>query len=135
MDTAYHSFSQIPVKDLVAICHIDITTARRWRKGSNLPPAYVLDYVNAKVNGDLGFLDPAWTGWKLRYGYLCSPEDWRIYMNDVLATPLLRGQLAAYQTENRHLKIELADALANRLEEQPITEESWAIPANWVITA
>lgn len=134
MDTSYHDFSQIPVKDLVAICHIDITTARRWRRGSNLPPSYVLDYVNAKVNGDLGFLDPAWKGWKLTYGYLRSPEDWRIYMNDVLATPLLRAQLSAYQIENRGLKRDLADALANRLEEQPQAED-WALPENWVITA
>lgn len=134
MDTAYHSFSEIPVKDLVAICHIDITTARRWRKGSNLPPAYMLDFVNAKVNGNLGFLDPAWQGWTLSNGYLRSPEDWRIFMNDVLAVPLLRLQLAAYQTENRALKRDLADALAVRLEEQPITVESWAIPANWVVS-
>jgi hypothetical protein len=133
MDTSYHSFSQIPVKDLVAICHIDITTARRWRRGSNLPPTYVLAFVNAKVTGDMGFLDPSWKGWKLIRGCLYSPESWEIRMHDVLATPLLRHQLAAYQTENRHLKIELADALANRLEEQPQSED-WALPANWVIT-
>ena len=134
MDTSYHSFSEIPVKDLVAICHIDITTARRWRRGSNLPPAYVLDFVNAKVTGDLGFLDPAWTGWKLNRGCLVSPENWQIYVNDVLAVPLLRHQLAAYQSENRGLKVELAAAQANRLEEQPGIE-NWSLPENWVISA
>jgi hypothetical protein len=126
MEASYHSFSEIPVKVLVAICHIDITTARRWRRGSNLPPLYVLDFVNAKVTGDLGFLDPAWRGWILRKGCLVSPESWEIFMNDVLATPLLRHQLAAYQTENRTLKRDLADALANRLEEQP-TIDQWDV--------
>jgi hypothetical protein len=45
-------------------------------------------------------------------------------MNDVLATPLLRNQLAAYQTENRGLKRDLADALCAGYEEQPLPD-SW----------
>lgn len=123
MDISYHSLSEIPVKDLVAICGVDITTARRWRRGSNLPPPYVLDFVNAKKFGYVSFLDPAWRGWVLRKGHLISPEGWEIYLNDVLAVPLLRHQLAAYQSENRALKRDLADALVNRLEEQPRPED------------
>jgi hypothetical protein len=126
MDTSYHSFSQIPVKDLVAICHIDITTARRWRRGSNLPPAYMLDFVNCKVWGDLGFLDPAWRGWRLKDGHLISPEAWMMSMSDVLASRLHEAQLAAWRHEVAKMRIELANALVNRLEEQP-TIDQWDV--------
>lgn len=111
-------------------CSVDVTTARRWKRGAICPPQSAL-WV---LHGDLGHLDPAWTGWRLSRGRLVSPEGWEIFVNDVLATPLLRHQLAAYQTENRWLKVELATAQANRLEEQPQADD-WAIPANWVISA
>ena len=132
MDILYHSLSEIPVKELVEVCGVDITTARRWRRGSNLPPHYVLDFVNAKRLGDLGFLDPAWRGWVLRGGHLISPESWEMSMSDVLASRLHEAQLAAWRLEVRKLKAELANAELARLEEQPLTED-WAIPANWVM--
>lgn len=115
-------------KHIARLCAVDITTARRWKRGAICPPQPML----ALLHGDLGFFDPAWTGWRLNQGCLVSPEDWRIYVNDVLAVPLLRHQLAAYQSENRGLKAELANALVNRLEEQPKTDD-WAIPANWLV--
>lgn len=117
------------VKHIARVCQVDITTARRWKRGAICPPIGAIGLLN----GDLGFLDPAWTGWHLVRGSLFSPESWEITRNDVLATPLLRHQLAAYQSENRALKRDLADALANRLEEQPLAED-WAIPENWVIS-
>lgn len=126
MDISYHSLSEIPVKDLVAICHIDITTARRWRRGSNLPPAYILDFVNAKLFGDMGFLDPAWRGWTLRDGHLISPEAWMMSMSDVLASRLHEAQLAAWRLEVAKMRAELANALVNRLEEQPLPD-SWDV--------
>ena len=125
MDLTYASLSDIPVKHLVAICHIDITTARRWRRGSNLPPAYILDFVNAKLTSDLSFLDPAWRGWALRRGHLISPEGWEMSMGAVLASRLHEAQLAAWRLEVRKLKEQLANAELNRLEEQP-TPEEWA---------
>lgn len=117
------------VKEIARVCSVDITTARRWKRGAICPPLGAV----ALLEGDLGFLDPRWVGWRLVRGSLVSPENWEITKNDVLATPLLRSQLAAYQSENRALKRDLADALANRLEEQPQAED-WAIPENWVIS-
>jgi hypothetical protein len=119
----------LSIKHIAEACAVDLTTARRWKRGAICPPQSAL-WV---LTGDLGHLDPAWTGWKLSRGCLCSPENWLIYVNDVLAVPLLRLQLAAYQSENRALKRDLADAEANRLEEQPLADD-WAIPANWVIS-
>lgn len=123
MDTSYESFFQIPVKELVRLCGIDITTARRWRRGSNLPPPYVLAYVNALTLGDLSFLDPAWRGWVLRHGHLISPEGWEMSMSDVLASRLHEAQLASWRHEVQKMKILLANAEAARLEEQPTPEE------------
>ena len=123
MDMQYESLSAIPVRHLVEICHIDITTARRWRRGSNLPPPYVLDFVNAKLTADLSFLDPAWRGWVLRKGHLISPEGWEMSMSDVLASRLHEAQLAAWRLEVRKLKEQLANAELNRLEEQPRPED------------
>lgn len=126
MDLSYTSLSTIPINRLVEICHIDITTARRWRRGSNLPPPYVLAYVNAKLTADLSFLDPAWRGWMLREGHLISPEGWEISMSDVLASRLHEAQLAAWRVEVRKLKEQLANAELNRLEEQP-TPDQWDV--------
>jgi hypothetical protein len=126
MDVSYRSLSEIPIKDLVRICQIDVTTARRWHRGSNLPPPYVLLYLNAVLLGDLGFIDPAWQGWKLLHGHLYSPESWRISMSDVLASRLHEAQLAAWRHEVQRMKIELANATLNRLEEQP-TPDQWDV--------
>lgn len=108
------------------MCGVDITTARRWRRGSNLPPPYVLDFVNAKHQSDLSFLDPAWRGWVLRGGHLISPEGWAMSMSDVLASRLHEAQLAAWRLEVRKLKAELANAELARLEEQP-TPDQWDV--------
>lgn len=129
MDTPDPGLFGFSVKHIAEVCRVDITTARRWKRGAICPPIGAV----ALLNGDLGFLDPLWSGWKLCHGSLFSPESWEITKNDVLATPLARHQLAAYQSENRALKRDLADALANRLEEQPLVED-WAIPENWVIS-
>lgn len=118
----------LSAKHIAETCAVDLTTARRWKRGAICPPQSAL-WV---LTGDLGHLDPAWTGWKLAGGSLCSPENWQIYLNDVLAVPLLRHQLAAYQSENRNLKAALAHADMSALEEQPQLED-WAIPKNWVI--
>jgi hypothetical protein len=53
---------------------------------------------------DLGIFDPVWKGWCLRRGNLISPEGWEITRGDVISSPLLRQQLAAYKTELRRLK-------------------------------
>lgn len=119
MGTTNSDLWGFPAKDIARICQVDLTTARRWKKGAICPPLGAL----ARLTGDLGFLDPAWKGWRLVRGTLVSPEQWEITMHDVLATPLMRSQIALYQSENRALKQDLADALANRLEEQPRPED------------
>lgn len=122
MATPENPLFGISIKKIVEVCRVDITTARRWKRRAYCPPVWAI----ALLEGDMGFLDSAWAGWKLSRGSLISPEQWQVTMHDVLATPLMRGQIAVYQAENRGLKRDLADALANRLEEQP-TPDQWDV--------
>jgi hypothetical protein len=126
MDISYQTLSQIPIKDLVRLCGVDVTTARRWHRGSNLPPPYVLIYLNAKLLGDLSFLDPAWRGWKLIDGHLWSPESWRISMSDVLASRLHEAQLREWRRQVAIMKAKLEEMERGGYEDQP-TPEQWDV--------
>lgn len=109
----------IPIKEIVRICQVDVTTARRWKRGAQSPPQWAL----CLLTGDLGFLDPLWAGWRLIRGDLVSPENWIITRGDVLAQRLVAAQIAAYQTENRYLKAEIAELRRGGYEDQPIPDE------------
>lgn len=71
------------------------------------------------ICGDLKAFDPEWRGWTARGGKLISPEGWEITVGDVLALPLMRQQLAAYQAE-----IRLQRERVLMMQEQP-TPEGW----------
>lgn len=116
-------FSYLSIKQIVELCGVDVTTARRWKRGAICPPKYVLEYLHAKDQGDLGFIDPAWRGWRLRDGCLVSPEDWEMTMSDVLASRLHEAQLAAWRAEVRKIKEQLAEAERQGYEDQPLPDE------------
>jgi len=101
----------IPISELARICRVSIKTARRWKRGQTVPPESAL----MLLRGDLGCMADDWAGWSIRKDRLYSPEGWEVTRQDVLASPLLRAQLAAYQTENKSLKAKL-----DNWEEQPL---------------
>ena len=70
--------------------------------------------------GDLGCLEPAWKGWRIRDGQLISPEGWAATPGEILALPLMRAQITSYQRDQR-----IAKAVVDALEEQP---EPGAVP-------
>jgi hypothetical protein len=70
------------------------------------------------LTGDLGYLDAAFTGWRLLGGKLVSPEGWEATPQDILSLPLLRAQVSAYQARQRQVE---------RMEEQPLLDEIPAI--------
>lgn len=90
----------ITIKEIARICHVDLTTARRWKRGARCPPKMAL----LLICGDLGCFDAEWRGWTVRGGKLLSPEGWEITVGDALALPLTRQQLAAYKRELSILK-------------------------------
>lgn len=112
----------ISIKEIARICEVDLTTARRWKRGARCPPKSAL----MLLCGDLGYLDPAWEGWRVSRGELISPEGWKASPGDVLSIQLTQMQLSAYRTENKHLKAELDALDAATFEEQPL-------PAGWEI--
>lgn len=114
----------ISIKEIARICQVSEKTAGRWKAGTACPPKTAL-WV---LTGDLGYLGAPWKGWLIRGANLLSPEGWEITKNDVLASPLLRAQLAAYQSENRGLKAELAAREGPQVD-QPMPAENSAILA------
>jgi len=108
-----------PIKEIARICGVDITTARRWKRGAQRPP----DWALCLLTGGLGFFDPKWTGWRLIRGDLVSPENWIITLGDVLAQRLVAAQIAAYQTENRALKAQVEELKRGGYEDQPRPDE------------
>jgi len=111
----------LTIKQIARVARVDPTTARRWRRGVVPVPAGIL----LLLSGDLGCFDPAWSGWILRRGQLISPEGWEATPGQVLATRLHEAQLAAWRTENRHLR-ELVEYLQNGgliRDDQPPPEE------------
>lgn len=107
------------IKEIVRICEVDITTARRWKRGAQRPPNWAL----CLLTGDLSFFDPKWKGWRLIRGDLVSPENWVITLGDVLAQRLVAAQISAYQIENRRLKAVLAELERGGYEDQPSPDE------------
>jgi hypothetical protein len=112
----------IPVKEIARICGVDITTARRWKRGAICPPQSALSVLS----GDLGFLDPAWRGWKLRQGCLWSPEGWEIRMSDVLASRLHEAQLREWRLQVSIMKAKVAELERGGYEDQP-TADQWDV--------
>jgi hypothetical protein len=105
----------INIKEIARICGVDLTTARRWKRGARCPPTSALLLIQA----DLGCFDSEWRGWQMRKGFLISPEGWEIGRGEVLAIRILRQQLAGYETELKRLKSELL-----LTQEQP-TPDAW----------
>lgn len=110
-------------KHIAAMCGVDLTTARRWKRGAICPPQSAL----ALLTGDLGFLDPAWAGWTIRDGLLVSPEDWRLTMGDVLASRLHEAQLAAWRREVSIMKARVQDLETKGYGEDQPTPDSWDV--------
>lgn len=107
------------VNDIARICEVDLTTARRWKRGARCPPNSAL----MLLSGDLGYLDPRWAGWTIRSGEIVSPEGWRATPGDVLSIQLTQAQLSAYRNENRALRQAIDEI---EFEEQPL-------PGQWEI--
>lgn len=114
------------LSEIVEICGVDLSTARRWRRRASYPPPYALKLLQVLLERDIGCFHPAWKGWRISgRGELCSPENWIATPGDVMSIQLTQMQLGDYRRENQFLKGELA-----RLdfpEEQPLPENwSWS---------
>lgn len=75
-------------------CHLD--TARRYKRTGKMPRA-IARFLAVRIDGELGFVDTAWRGFKLVRGELCTPEGDTIRPGDVRAIPIRRQQLDELQ--------------------------------------
>ncbi len=105
----------LQVSEIQRICKVDITTARRWKRGAICPPESALMILA----GDLGAFDPAWAGWRLVRGELISPEGWRATPGDVLSIQFTQAQLSEWRIEAKRLRAKLEEY---EFEEQPLPD-------------
>ena len=118
MGKAHSVLYGLPVKRIASICHVDLSTARRWKRGAICPPFSSL----ALLQGDLGAFGEYWRGWRVRGEEIVSPDGWCIRRDDALSVPLLIGQIGALQQELSKLK-------GDDIEEQPLPSDVPAISA------
>lgn len=100
-------------KEIAAICHVDLATARRWRRQAVCPPWTAL----ALLAGDLGCFSDHWRGWTIRGETLTSPEGWTTTRGEAMSVQILHQQIAVLKSELRRATETLA------LEEQPSPSE------------
>lgn len=79
---------------------VSLATARRWKRAKRIPAA-IARFIQVAIFGELGPISRAWSGWRMVKDELVSPEGWTFKPGELLALPLLRMQLAAYQAEQR----------------------------------
>jgi hypothetical protein len=94
---------------------VDLSTARRWKRGAICPPKTAL-MILAR---DLGCFSAEWRGWTINGPDLVSPDGWCVNRNDALIVPLMQGQISALRAQIRDLQ----DA-AEGLTDQPLPGEA-----------
>lgn len=117
----------LTIKEIARRARVDASTARRWKRGDIIPSAGIL----LVLDGDLGAFDPAWDGWVIRGGKLCSPENWICAPGEIRALQLKEAQVSALRQEVDLLRYEL-DVLQKKapwLDEQPAPRDiaSWQL--------
>jgi hypothetical protein len=108
------SLSAFSAKDIAAICHVDLATARRWRRQAVCPPWTAL----ALLGRDLGCFSAHWRGWTIHGETLTSPEGWSTTRGEAMSVQILHQQIAILKAELRRTTETLA------LEEQPAPPEA-----------
>lgn len=101
-------------KEISAICHVDLATARRWRRQAVCPPWTAL----ALLAGDLGCFSDHWRGWVVRGEQLISPEGWTTTRGEAMSVQILHQQIAVLKAELRKATETL------QLDEQPSPTEA-----------
>ena len=82
------------------VCQVHITTARRWKRGED-PPYAATQLVELLSTGNMGIVDPDWTGWALKQGLLIAPNGDRFSPGEVMAMTYWRALAHSYQVEQK----------------------------------
>jgi hypothetical protein len=90
------------VPRLVKLGYVSERTARHWRRTRKLP-AWALGWLKL-MDGDLGRLEPAFAGWRIKNGALKSPDGWAFHPGEIETVPFRHQQIRALESEIRALK-------------------------------
>jgi hypothetical protein len=94
----------VSAREIANTTGVDITTARRWRRGAARIPEAARRLLALRLEGSAeALLGPAWAGWRFgRDGLLYAP-GWRrgFEPGEILAMPYLYGQVAALKRAAR----------------------------------
>lgn len=81
---------------------ISVSTLRRWRRQGRMPG--VVAKLLPALDGELGVIDRAFSGWRLQEGVLVSPEGWRFRPGEIRSIPFLASEIAEHRRAAHILK-------------------------------
>lgn len=82
-----------PAELLARRLGVSIETARRYKRTGRMPAA-MARLLELRIQGELGFMDTAWHGFRLVRGELVTPEGSTIRPGEVRALPINRQRMA-----------------------------------------
>lgn len=96
---------------------VDVTTARRWRRGAVTPPPPMVALLRLMLHGDLGALSRAWKDWFVQGEELHGPDGLRFRPGEIMALPYLRQLNRALEAQSRG--VAQADWISGQFEPTP----------------
>lgn len=96
-------FANLTADALVQLTGAAVRTAQRWRR-EDRAPTWVVRILRILIDGELGQVHPAWSGWSLRDGRLHSPEGSAISPGEIRSIALRHQQIRALELELRELR-------------------------------
>jgi hypothetical protein len=103
MDQGTDSLYGIGAEQLVEVTGAHLSTARRWKRLRRVPH-WLQRLVSLCVFGDLGHINKAWDGWRIRGKLLISPEGWEFTFGEIRAIPFMHAQIRTYQLLQRSVQ-------------------------------
>lgn len=88
------------VREITRALPVNRETARRWRRRRRVPPVPMLA-LRLRLEGDLGAISDAWSGWRLAGGRLTSPEGVAWSCGELNAWQFERQELAQLRRERQ----------------------------------
>lgn len=100
-----------------ALAQVSARTAQRWIQ-TGLAPAPVVALLRLRIDGDLGVIHPAWSGWRLRQGKLRRPDGYaELTPHNIHALPWL---------------LQLHRELSRERDKQPTQHQQPERPGPWL---
>jgi hypothetical protein len=115
-DFAGWPFGEMSADEIAGLTGASVRTARRWRQDRQLPEP-VQKLAQILMRGDLGSIDPAWSGWAVRRGTLASPAHREPFtVGELEHLPFTAQRVASLEATNRRMTQEIERMRTERVE-------------------